>query len=77
MADYNDCTHNCNTCAAACDANGERKPSFFDRLESVSEHFEKIGEDGLIDMLNEAVAVLESEDDEGTAPAEKGDDKTV
>ncbi|MCD7982350.1 MAG: hypothetical protein LUF32_08590 [Clostridiales bacterium] len=63
MTDFNDCTHNCSTCAAACDADGKRKPSFFDRLESVSEHFEKMGEDGFIEMLNEAVATLEEDDD--------------
>ncbi len=69
MTDFTDCTHNCSTCAVSCDADGKRKPSFFDRLESVSEHFEKMGEDGFIDMLNEAVATLEEDDDtadEGT-----------
>ncbi|MCC8028232.1 MAG: hypothetical protein LIO75_00225 [Lachnospiraceae bacterium] len=71
MADYNNCTHNCNTCAAACDADGERKPGFFDRLEAVSEHFEKMGEDGIIDMLNEAVATLEAEEDEAAVPEGK------
>lgn len=58
------CTHNCHTCSSGCDTNGERKPSFFDRLESVSEHVEAMGEDNFIQMLNEAVAALESEDEE-------------
>jgi len=65
MADYTDCTHDCSTCAAVCDVNGERKPSFFDHMEAVSEHFEAMGEENFINMLNEAVAALEAEDDEG------------
>lgn len=66
MAEFNDCTHNCSTCAAACDEDGNRKPSFFDKLESVSEYFEKMGEDNFIQMLNEAVATLEEEDSSDT-----------
>lgn len=58
------CTHNCHTCSAGCDDGAERKPSFFDRLESASEHFEEMGEDNFINMLNEAVAALEKEDAE-------------
>lgn len=57
-----ECTHNCQTCSAACSADGERKPSFFDRLEAASEHFEQMGEDNFIQMLNEAVEALEKED---------------
>ncbi len=68
MADYipEDCTHDCSTCAASCDSNttGERPMSFFDRLEAASEHFEKMGEENFINMLNEAVAALEAEDEE-------------
>lgn len=60
-----ECTHNCHTCSAGCgDAGTERKPSFFDRLEAASEHFEKIGDENIINMLNEAVAALEKEDTE-------------
>lgn len=57
-----ECTHNCHTCSAGCSSDGERKPSFFDRLESASEHFEQMGEDNFIQMLNEAVEALEKED---------------
>ncbi|MCD8149690.1 MAG: hypothetical protein LUE92_09040 [Clostridiales bacterium] len=63
MADYTNCTHDCSTCGAACDADGERKPSFFDHMEAVSEHFEAMGEENFINMLNEAVAALEAEDE--------------
>ena len=61
-----ECTHNCHTCSAGCgDADTvERKPSFFDRLEAASEHFEKMGDENVIRMLNEAVAALEKEDEE-------------
>ena len=62
------CTHNCHTCGSACSSpEGERKPSFFDRLESASEHFEKMGEDNFIQMLNDAVAELEKDDEEENA----------
>ncbi|MCD8300775.1 MAG: hypothetical protein LUC41_06355 [Clostridiales bacterium] len=69
MADYipEDCTHDCSSCAAAagCDSvEGERPMSFFDRLEAASEHFEKMGEENFINMLNEAVAALEAEEEE-------------
>lgn len=57
------CTGNCGTCGSACEGS-ERKPSFFDRLESISEHFEEIGEDNLIQMLNDVVTELEKEDEE-------------
>ena len=37
------CTGNCHSCGSSCDTQtGERKPSFFDRLESISEHFEHV-----------------------------------
>lgn len=68
-----ECTHNCYTCSSGCgDADVERKPSFFDRLEAASEHFEKMGDEAVINMLNEAVAALEEEDakEEGTKEAE-------
>lgn len=62
MNPIDDCTHNCHTCSAGCSTDGERKPSFFDRLESASEHFEEMGEENFIKMLNDAVAALEEED---------------
>ena len=45
------CTGNCHSCGSSCDTQtGERKPSFFDRLESISEHFENVGEDNVLQM---------------------------
>lgn len=57
------CTGNCHTCGSSCGEDGERKPSFFDKLEGISEHFEEIGEDNLIQMLNDLVSELEAEDE--------------
>lgn len=57
------CTGSCHTCGSTCES-GERKPSFFDTLENISEHFSEIGEDNIIQMLNDAVAEWEKEDDE-------------
>ncbi len=57
------CTGNCHSCGSSCDTQaGERKPSFFDKLESISEHFENVGEDNVLQMLNDIVAELEKED---------------
>ncbi|MCD8151728.1 MAG: hypothetical protein LUD71_01355 [Clostridiales bacterium] len=64
MTDLTNCTHDCSTCGASCAPDGERKPSFFDRMEAASEHFEAMGEENFINMLNEAVAALEKEDAE-------------
>lgn len=60
------CTGNCHTCGSgsSCDT-GERKPSFFDTLENLSEHFSNIGEDNLIQILNDTVAEWEKEDEKG------------
>lgn len=59
------CTGNCHTCGgSACD-DAERKPSFFDTLENLSEHFSNIGEDNLIQILNDTVAEWEKEDEMG------------
>ncbi len=66
MADkiYEGCDMNCGSCAAVCDdAASERPRSFFDKLEAVSEYFDKIGEENFINMLSEAVAELEAEDE--------------
>ncbi len=63
MAEFNECTHNCHTCGSACAPDGERKPSFFDRLDAASEHFEAMGEENFLQMLSEAVAILEAEDE--------------
>ena len=41
---------------------GERKTSFFDKLESISEHFDNVGEENVLQMLNDIVAELEKED---------------
>lgn len=57
------CTGSCNTCSSACEGD-EKKPNFFDTLENISEHFSKIGEDNIIQMLNDAVAEWEKEDEE-------------
>lgn len=58
------CTHDCHTCSAGCSSGGVKtKPSFFDRLEAASEHFEEMGEENFINMLNEAVAALEAEEE--------------
>lgn len=56
------CSGSCHSCASSCGPeNGERKPSFFDRLESISEHFDEVGEDNVLQMLNDIVAELEKE----------------
>ena len=39
-----------------------KKAKFFDRLESISEHFDNVGEDNVLQMLNDIVAELEKED---------------
>ncbi len=68
------CTQDCSTCPSACDMGlSDSGPDFFDRLEQISEHFESIGDENFINMLNEAVANLEAEDaaeaaSEGEAP---------
>ena len=64
--DLMQCTHDCGTCAAACGTeNGEKKgKSFFDTLESISESFDDVGEDELINMLNNIVSELEKDDEE-------------
>ena len=40
----------------------ERKTSFFDKLEPFSEHFDIVGEENVLQMLNDIVAELEKED---------------
>ena len=57
------CTHNCNTCSAACDTR-KHGPSFFDRLEMVSDAYSQLDEDEVIRILNETVAEWEKEMDE-------------
>lgn len=57
------CTGNCHTCGSSCE-DEKRGPSFFDRLENISECFSEIGEDNIIQMLNEAVESWEKEDEE-------------
>ena len=60
---WDGCTHNCNTCGSACgEDGGERKPSFFDRMEMISEGFDAVGEEAIIQMLNDAVAEWEAEE---------------
>ena len=62
-AAWDGCTHNCNTCGSACgEDGGERKPSFFDRMEMISEGFDAVGEEAIIQMLNDAVAEWEAEE---------------
>ncbi len=57
-----DCTHDCSTCPSSCEIDPDAGPSFFERLESISEHFDEVGEENILDMLNEAVSQLEEED---------------
>ena len=57
------CTGSCHSCGSSCDTQtGERKTSFFDKLESISEHFDNVGEENVLQMLNDIVAELENED---------------
>ncbi len=72
------CTQDCSTCISKCNIDlGEAGPSFFDRLESISESFDEVGEENIINMLNEAVAALEAEEaaeeaaENGTAGSEE------
>ena len=57
------CIGSCHSCGSSCDTQtGERKTSFFDKLESISEHFDNVGEENVLQMLNDIVAELEKED---------------
>ncbi len=59
-----ECTHNCHTCGSAC-GNGEKtEPSFFDKLEAVSEAYDQLDEEEVLRILNETVAQWEKELDE-------------
>ncbi len=61
--DMEKCTQDCGTCPSPCNIDiTESGPSFFERLESISERFDEVGEEDIIDMLNEAVAELEAEE---------------
>ena len=43
------CTGSCHSCGSSCDTQtGERKTSFFDKLESISEHFDNVGEENVL-----------------------------
>lgn len=55
------CGGGCGSCGSGCNSE-QRGPSFFDRMESVSEKFDEIGEENILNMLNEAVAEWEEED---------------
>ena len=51
------CTGSCHSCGSSCDTQtGERKTSFFDK------HFDNVGEENVLQMLNDIVAELEKED---------------
>lgn len=64
------CTHDCGTCAASC--NVEKKgPSFFDRLEMISDAYNSLDEDEVLRILNETIAEWEREDAEAGAEAEE------
>lgn len=41
---------------------GERKMGIFERLEHISQTLEDVGEENILNMLNEAVAEWEAED---------------
>ncbi|SDB07064.1 hypothetical protein [Eubacterium oxidoreducens] len=59
-----ECTHNCSTCSAACNdtPDGERKPSIFQRMEAVADRADEIGEDNIINMLQDFVTAIEEEE---------------
>ena len=59
-----DCTHNCSTCGATCavDENGERKKSFFQRMEEISESMNAIGEENILEILNTQIDEWEAEE---------------
>ncbi|MCR5666563.1 MAG: hypothetical protein K6G01_07005 [Eubacterium sp.] len=59
-----DCTHNCSTCSAGCSdtPDGERKPSIFQRMENIAERADEIGEDNILNMLQDFVTAIEEEE---------------
>ncbi len=65
------CVQDCSKCTAACDTNmNSDGPSFFERLESISEYFDDVSEESIIGMLNDAVAELEAADTDEAADNE-------
>ena len=63
------CTHDCASCAAACDVE-KRGPSFFDRLEMISDAYNSLDEEEVLRILNETIAQWEKEEEEEAAAAE-------
>lgn len=58
------CTGSCHTCGSNAGCDGEKKESFFDKMERVSEAFDDVGEDEVIRMLDEITEALEKENAE-------------
>jgi hypothetical protein len=61
------CTHNCHTCSAGCDTDGEKKVNFFEKMEEISTKLNDIGEENILNILNEAIEQWEAEDAEEEA----------
>lgn len=61
---FSGCTGNCQSCGESCTPDGERKPGFFEKMEEVSIKMNEIGEENILNMLNEAIAEWEKEEEE-------------
>ena len=59
-----ECTHNCNTCSLACstDENGEPRKSIFQKMEDFADVMSDVGEEKILEMLNEQIAEWEAEE---------------
>ncbi len=50
------CTHNCSTCAPnSCDSDKKKGISFFGTLNNISEHTDKLSDEELMQILQDAV----------------------
>ena len=58
------CTHDCSTCSAACavDENGQPVKSIFQRMEDFADVMSEVGEEKILEMLNEQIAEWEAEE---------------
>lgn len=61
---FGGCTGNCHSCGESCAPDGERKPGFFEKMEEVSMKMNEIGEENILNILNEAIAEWEKEEEE-------------
>ncbi|BAK47500.1 MAG: hypothetical protein ACOX8G_03505 [Eubacterium sp.] len=57
------CTHNCGTCGSGCGSE-QNGPSFFDKMESISETLDEVGEENILRILNETIEEWQAEDAE-------------